>query len=49
MCTYACDRDADCPPDMACEHDVCFFVCGSDRDCARGMSCEHGDTICEWN
>ena len=48
MCTYRCDVDADCPPEMACEHDVCFFTCRSDADCARGMSCEHGNTVCEW-
>lgn len=47
MCTYACDRDDHCPPDMACEHGKCFFTCRVDADCAHGMECEH-DGVCEW-
>jgi len=48
MCTFSCDRDDDCPPDMRCEHDMCFYACNSDDDCAPGQRCEHGNTVCEW-
>lgn len=48
MCTFSCNDDRDCPPDMACEHDVCFFRCSADADCAVGQRCEHGHTVCEW-
>ena len=48
MCTFSCDRDADCPADMACSHSMCFFMCSSNADCAEGQHCEHGSTVCEW-
>jgi hypothetical protein len=49
MCTYLCDRNSDCPEEMACEHGYCFFRCSDDAQCGPGQSCEHGDTICEYD
>lgn len=48
MCTYLCDRNSDCPEEMACEHGYCFFRCSADAQCGPGQSCEHGETICEY-
>lgn len=47
-CTVGCNSDVQCPPDMACEHNVCLFACRADFDCARGQHCAHGHTVCEW-
>jgi hypothetical protein len=48
MCAVRCRGDADCPMDMACEHEMCFFRCRSNADCAAGQHCAHGHTVCEW-
>ncbi len=47
LCTYACDRDGDCPGGMRCEHHVCLLACAGDHDCPVGWSCEHDQTVCE--
>lgn len=43
LCTVECDRNTDCPRDMACideEGGVCLFWCEDDRDCPGGWECE---------
>jgi hypothetical protein len=47
MCTYPCQRDADCPYGARCADNACFWACSTDAQCAPGWTCKHGHTVCQ--
>ena len=47
MCTYPCQRDADCPYGLRCADNACFWACATDAQCAPGWTCKHAHTVCQ--
>lgn len=49
MCTFPCDDDDQCPPEMACDHSgdgQCLFICGGGGACPIDFECNE-DFVCE--
>ncbi len=47
MCTYPCQRDADCPYGTRCADNACFWACATDAQCGPGWTCKHAHTVCQ--